>query len=281
MKQKLLNIAYIVLGNVLIAFAICTLVLENNIIAGGVSGIGVVLNHYLGLSVSLSVAIINIVLFGLGFIFMGKVFAMTTLLSTFLFPLALDFFESQTIFHHYLDDPLLACILAGCLTGIGIGLILRSNASTGGVDILAIVLNKKTGLPVHIILNDIDLIVLLLQFTFNDTTHVIYGIVTITISSVMLKKTLASGTSLMQLVVISDAYQEMRDMILYEEDAGVTLITSEKGYTKEDSKLILSILPYRKLPAVKEKILKIDPLAFIIVSHVDEVGGQGFTFAKR
>lgn len=280
-KQNVKHVVYIVVGNILISFAISTLLLENKIIAGGVSGIGIILNHYFYLPISLCVGIMNVVLFFLGFLFIGKVFAMTTLASTFLFPLLLEFFENQPIFHGYLDDALLACVLAGCLIGVGIGLILKANASTGGVDILAIIFNKKLGVPVHIVLNCVDLIVLLLQITYNDTTHVIYGIVTVMLTSFMLNKTLTTGTSLIQLLVISDAYQDIKNMILHDLDAGVTLLASEKGYTNETSKLVLSIVPYRKLPSIKEKINQIDPLAFIVVSHVDEVGGKGFTFEKR
>ena len=113
MKQKLLNLGSVLLGNILIAFSISTLILENHIIVGGVSGIGIVFEHYFGLPVSMSVGLINVVLFVLGFFFMGKVFAMTTLVSTFVFPILLSFFESQSFFHGYLSDPLLACILAG------------------------------------------------------------------------------------------------------------------------------------------------------------------------
>lgn len=281
MKERVIHLIYIVLGNVLISFGLSTLVLENNIIAGGVSGIGIVLNHYLGLPISLCVGIINVVLFLLGLFFIGKEFAMTTLLSTFLFPLLLEFFESHLVFHGYLQDPLLACILAGCMMGIGIGLVLKANASTGGVDIIALLLNKKFDLPVHIVLNVIDLTILVFQLTFNDTTHVIYGIVTVVMTSIMLNKTLTTGTSLIQLTIMSDEYEKIRNIILHDQDAGVTLLTSEKGYTNEKSKLLLSVIPYRKLPSIKEKIHQIDPLAFIIVSHIDEVGGKGFTLERN
>ncbi|MDE6953552.1 MAG: YitT family protein [Erysipelotrichales bacterium] len=281
MKQKILNIIYIFIGNILISFSISTLVLENNIIAGGVSGIGIVINHYFSLPVSLSVGIINVILFILGFLFMGKVFAMTTLVSTFVFPLFLQFFENQSFFHGYLKDPLLSCVIAGCLIGIGIGFILKANASTGGVDILALILNKKWNVPVYIVLNVLDLIVLLLQFTFNDTTHVIYGIITVVLTSFMLNKTLTSGTSLVQIVIMSDEYRRIKEMILHDEDAGITLLASEKGYTQEKSQLILSVVPYRKLPSIKTKINQIDPQAFVIVSHIDEVGGNGFTYETR
>ena len=281
MKQKILNLVYIIIGNIFIALAVNTLILENHIIVGGTSGIGNVLNHYFNIPVSLSVGCLNVCLFLVGLFFIGKKFAMTTLLSTFLFPIVLQFFETHAMFHHYLEDPLLAAILAACLVGVGIGLILKANASTGGVDILAILLNKKFGFPVHIVLNCIDLSILVLQFTFNDTTHVIYGIMIVMITAVVLNKTLTQGTSLVQLTVISDHYEDIKQSILHEFDAGVTLLASEKGFTQENSKLLLSVLPYRKLPAIKAKIHEIDPVAFVIVSHVEEVGGKGFTLEKR
>lgn len=281
MKQKILNLVYIIIGNIFIALAINTLILENHIIVGGISGIGNVLNHYFNIPVSLSVGCLNVCLFLVGLFFIGKKFAMTTLLSTFLFPIILQFFETHAMFHHYLEDPLLAAILAACLVGVGIGLILKANASTGGVDILAILLNKKFGFPVHIVLNCIDLSILVLQFTFNDTTHVIYGIMIVMITAVVLNKTLTQGTSLVQLTVISDHYEDIKQSILHEFDAGVTLLASEKGFTQENSKLLLSVLPYRKLPAIKAKIHELDPVAFVIVSHVEEVGGKGFTLEKR
>lgn len=281
LKQKILNLVYIIIGNIFIALAVNTLILENHIIVGGTSGIGNVLNHYFNIPVSLSVGCLNVCLFLVGLFFIGKKFAMTTLLSTFLFPIILQFFETHAMFHHYLEDPLLAAILAACLVGVGIGLILKANASTGGVDILAILLNKKFGFPVHIVLNCIDLSILVLQFTFNDTTHVIYGIMIVMITAVVLNKTLTQGTSLVQLTVISDHYEDIKQSILHEFDAGVTLLASEKGFTQENSKLLLSVLPYRKLPAIKAKIHELDPVAFVIVSHVEEVGGKGFTLEKR
>ncbi len=280
MKQKVLNLIYIIVGNILIALAVNTLILENHIIVGGTSGIGNVFDYF-HIPVSLSVGCLNVCLFLVGLLFIGKKFAMTTLISTFLFPIVLQFFETHAMFHHYLNDPLLAAILAACCVGVGIGLILRANASTGGVDILAILLNKKLGFPVHIVLNCIDLSILVLQFTFNDTTHVIYGIMIVMITAVVLNKTLTQGTSLVQLTVISDEYETIKESILHEFDAGVTLLASEKGYTKENSKLILSVLPYRKLPSIKAKIHEIDPYAFVIVSHVEEVGGKGFTLEKE
>lgn len=281
MMKKIKNIAMLLVGNMMIAFALSTLVLENGIIAGGVSGIGIICNHYFNLPLSVVVAITNVVLFTLGLVFLGKVFALSTIISTFTFPLFLETFENLSVIHNYLNDPLLASVLAGCLIGVGIGLVIKANASTGGVDIIALVVNKKTGLPVHIVLNILDFSILIGQFTFHDTTHVIYGIVVVMITSLMLNKTLTMGQSLVQVLVISDLYEDIQNMILKDIDAGLTLIDSQSGYRKTKFPLLLTVLPYNKLPLIKQKINELDNQAFVVVSHVDQVGGRGFTFDAR
>ena len=107
------KIIQIIIGNVLMAFAISTLILDNSIVVGGVSGISTVFHFYTGISVSLCVGIINIALFIIGFCFLGKAFAMKTLVSTFLFPILLEFFNQQPYLHGLLNDQLLICILGG------------------------------------------------------------------------------------------------------------------------------------------------------------------------
>ena len=280
MKKKLLNVLLILFGNACMAFAVNTLILEHGIICGGVSGLGSAAEHYFGIPVSLVVGILNIALFFLGLRAFGKEFAMSILISTFAFPVFLEIFDKSP-FHGYLNDPLLAMVIGGCLVGLGIGVVIKANASTGGVDILAQYIHKKFEIPVHIVLNVIDVLILIFQITYSDTTNVIYGIIMTFVSSTMLKKTLSSGRSLIQLTIISDAYEEIKKMILNEMDAGVTMILSEKGYTEKSSKLITTVIQYQKLPKMKEKIREIDPMAFIIVAKIEEVGGQGFTMERQ
>lgn len=280
MKKRFLNLFLILLGNACMAFAVNTLILENGIICGGVSGLGSAAEHYFGIPVSLVVGILNLALFFLGLKAFGKEFAMSILISTFSFPVFLEVFD-RSPFHGYLNDPLLAMVIGGCLVGLGIGIVIKANASTGGVDILAQYIHKKFGVPVHIVLNVIDVLILVFQITYSDTTNVIYGIIMTFVSSAMLKKTLSSGRSLIQLTVISDAYEEIKKMILLEMDAGVTMILSEKGYTETSSKLITTVIQYQKLPKMKEKIREIDPMAFMIVAKIEEVGGQGFTMERQ
>lgn len=281
MKEYTKNIFMILLGNALIAFAVNTLILENGIVCGGVSGIGSAMEYYFHLPLSLTVAILNLILFVLGLIYFGKGFAMSILVSTFVFPVFLEVFDRIPALHGYLDDSLLAMVIGGCLIGVGIGIVIKANASTGGVEILAQVISKQFKLPVHTVLNVVDVFVLVMQIAYSDTTNVIYGVIMTFVTSTVLKKTLLSGRSLIQITVMSDYYEEIREMILKDIDAGVTMMIAEKGFTKQESKLLTSVVPHKKLPLMKAKIQAIDPMAFIIVANIEEVGGQGFSIERQ
>lgn len=281
MKGKLLRIGTIILGNVFVAFAVSTLVLENQLISGGVTGLGIVTNHYTGINISLIVGIINVLLFLLGLFFIGKKFALSTLISTFAFPVLLEFFNTNAIFHNYCQDTLLAVVLADCLVGIGVGLMIRSDASSGGMDIIAIILNRKLGIPVFIMVNVFDFIILCMQATFSNPTKILYSIVLVFVTSFMLNKTLTKGSKMVQLVVISDCHEMIKKMIIEEADAGVTSLYSQKGFNETDTKTLLTIIPPVKLTKIKEQIKLIDPVAFMVVATVDEVSGRGYTLERH
>ena len=281
MKGKLLRIGTIILGNVFVAFAVSTLVLENQLISGGVTGLGIVTNHYTGINISLIVGIINVLLFLLGLFFIGKKFALSTLISTFAFPVLLEFFNTNAIFHNYCQDTLLAVVLAGCLVGIGVGLMIRSDASSGGMDIIAIILNRKLGIPVFIMVNVFDFIILCMQATFSNPTKILYSIVLVFVTSFMLNKTLTKGSKMVQLVVISDCHEMIKKMIIEEAHAGVTSLYSQKGFNETDTKTLLTIIPPVKLTKIKEQIKLIDPVAFMVVATVDEVSGRGYTLERH
>lgn len=281
MKGKLLRIGTIILGNVFVAFAVSTLVLENQLISGGVTGLGIVTNHYTGINISLIVGIINVLLFLLGLFFIGKKFALSTLISTFAFPVLLEFFNTNAIFHNYCQDTLLAVVLAGCLVGIGVGLMIRSDASSGGMDIIAIILNRKLGIPVFIMVKVFDFIILCMQATFSNPTKILYSIVLVFVTSFMLNKTLTKGSKMVQLVVISDCHEMIKKMIIEEADAGVTSLYSQKGFNETDTKTLLTIIPPVKLTKIKEQIKLIDPVAFMVVATVDEVSGRGYTLERH
>ena len=177
MKKKIIDLLQIILGNAFMAFAVNTLILENGIVCGGVSGIGSAIQHYFNVPLSVTVAVLNAVLFILGLLAFGKGFAASILISTIVFPIFLEMFEQIPALHGYLEDPLLAMVIGGVLVGAGIGIVIKANASTGGVEILAQFIAKQFKFPVHIVLNVIDVSVLVLQISYSNTTNIIYGII--------------------------------------------------------------------------------------------------------
>ena len=275
------KILLITAGNILIAFAISALILQNGIIAGGVSGLGSVIEYYFHIPLSWVVGMINISLFLMGLIFFGKDFAMKTLVSTFMFPILLDFFNRQTVFQHLLADTFLSSVLGGVMIGYGVGLILKSGGSTGGFDIVALLVEKYFHVPVSLTFNLIDISILVLQCLFHQFDQVIYGIVTVMLTAYIMNHTLMSGKALAQIVIMSDRYHEIQRDILNQVNAGATLLHGTKAYSQKETNVILSVIPYRKLPLVKEAVKAIDDKAFVIVSQIEEVGGNGFTRELR
>ncbi len=275
------NIILILLGNALVAFSITKLILNNDIIAGGVSGIGAVLNYCFGTPVSVIVGIINVSLFILGYVFIGKKFAVSTFLSTLCFPVFLEIFERMPMLDGLIEDMLLCTILGGALIGFGVGLVITAGASTGGIDVLALLTNRFMGVPVHSAMRAIDIAILVSQFPFRSPQQVVYGIVAVIITSYAMNATLTRGHQLIQVNIISEMSEDILETILHDIDAGATLVSCEKGLTKADFRMIMTVVPHSKLPALRRKLAEIDPAAFVIVSNVDEVTGNGFTYGLR
>ena len=275
------NIILILIGNATVAFSISKLILNNGIIAGGVSGIGAVVNYCFGIPVSAVVAVINILLFVLGLAVIGKKFAASTFLSTLCFPFFLELFENLHQLDGIIDDMLLCTLLGGSLIGFGIGLVITAGASTGGIDVLALMINRWTKTPVHSAMRAIDIVILASQFIFRSPQQVIYGIVAVIITSYTMNITLTHGRQLIQVNIISERADSILEAILHEIDAGATLVNCEKGLTKTDFRMIMTVVPHSKLPSLRRRMSEIDPGAFVIVSNVDEVNGNGFTFGVR
>lgn len=280
MKNKLLSYLVIILGGSMTAAAFAFFVLPQGLGAGGVTGLSVILAPFLKLPVSWIVLCINILLFLLGWIFAGKEFVFKTLIMTFLFPFLLEVFGKITYFQALESDPLLSSLIAGCLLGIGSGLILRANGSSGGFDILGVVLNKKFGVAISVVMYVCDCTVILYQALYKPLTSVVYGIVVILCCSIMVNKIITHGESKVQLLVFSKNQEDIRLQLLNSFDTGVTLLNAENGYQRTDTKIILTILPYSKVNAVKKMIYTVDPYAFTVINGVNYVGGRGYSIGR-
>ena len=275
------TVATVILGNVFYAFVIKLFLLPGNLMTGGTTGIGLVVKHFTGTSISGFVLVFNIVMLIVGWTLLGKKFALTTVISSFTYPIALE--AANHIFGDLVitTDPMLNTIFAGLGIGIGLGIVIRTGASTGGMDIPPLVLNKYFRIPVSVSLNIFDMLILILQIVYNPPERVLYGVLLVMIYTTVLDKVLMMGNTKTEVKVISSQVEEIRQVILAQVDRGVTMLYGEGGYRQEQTQIVLSIVSNRELPRVEKLIRHIDPEAFMIVSRVTEVRGRGFSLSKH
>ena len=278
---SLKRIMWVLIGNTIYSCGIAAFVLPNDLITGGTTGIALILEHYFGLPIGLSVAIFNIVMFILAILILGKSFALTALISTFYFPWILSQFQKVQFIQNMTDDFLLGSIFAGLMLGLGVGLVIRAGASTGGMDIPPLILNKKFGFPVSIGLYVFDFTILIIQMSFRDKERILYGILLVLIYSTLVDKVLLMGKTQMQVKIISDHYEEINKVIQEKLDRGSTFFKTESGYLRKDSFAIMTVVSSRELPKLNELVLEIDKQAFIVINQVNEVMGRGFTLHKQ
>ncbi|WP_374119144.1 YitT family protein [Clostridium sp. OS1-26] len=166
------------------------------------------------------------------------------------------------------------------MIGISIGMVIKAGASTGGMDVPPLILNKKFGFPVSVVMYGFDFTILLAQMLFANKEQVLYGILLVMIYTVVLDKVLLLGRSCTQVKIISEKYNEINQMIIQYIDRSSTLLHAETGYCRNENPVVLTVVSNRELPKLNNLILSIDPKAFMIINRVNEVKGNGFTTGK-
>lgn len=274
------NIGLILLGNTMYALAVTSFILPNGLITGGTTGLALLFYHQIGIPIALFVSIFNIAMFLMGALVLGRSFILTTLISTFYYPFILGIFQKVSLLQDMTSDHLLSAIYAGIMIGFSIGIVIKAGASTGGMDIPPLVLNKKFGVSVSLVMYVFDFTILLSQMLFANKEQVLYGILLVLIYTVVLDKVLILGQSRTQVKIISEKYEEINQMIIQHLDRGSTLIHAETGYCHDKNLVVLTIVSNRELPKLNKLALSIDPKAFMIINQVNEVKGRGFTMDK-
>ena len=278
--RKAMDILLVLVGNVLMSIGVGAFILPAGLMIGGATGIGLIVSHYWGIPVSSLVAVYNAVMFLIGAVFLGKHFAATTLISSFLFPFLLGQIEA-VVQSPLTSDLLLSVILGGVLSGLGIGIVIRAGSSTGGNDIPMLLLNKKLGVPISAAMYSLDFIILCLQLPYSSLEIALYSIVLIATYSIMADKASTLGKGRVQVRIISSEHKKISRAIQEQIDRGVTLYRIEGGYTSQESCEVMTVVSGRELNRLNRLIMEIDPQAFIMIAHNNEVRGRGFSFGKR
>lgn len=280
-KHNLYVIISVLLGNVLLAFGVCAFVVPNGIMLGGSTGIALAVQHFLPtLRLSVISALINISLFLLGFVCLGKKFAATSLLSTIIYPVILAVFEELPLGELFQEGIVLNSLACAVIFGLGIGMVVRAGGSTGGMDIPPIILNKFKGIPVGTSMMFFDSAVVLMQVCINGLDGILCSLLVIFVMSYTVNRSVVSGEEKVQVMVFSPAYEEIRKVLLEKVVVGATMLDVETGYNRQKQKAVLSVVYARKYPELRDAVLAIDSKAFIVTSEVTNVNGKGYTLHR-
>lgn len=280
-QQQLFNALSIVVGNAMYALTVVLFLMPSGLITGGATGIALAFNKVTGLPVSAVLFVVNVAMLLLGWWVLGRRFALNTMASTVLSPFFMALWERLLGNLVLTDDLVLNTVFAGFGIGISLGITIRAGASTGGMDIPPLVLQKWFRWPVSITMMLFDIAILLVQAAFSQPEQVLYGIVLVITHTIVMDKMLMLGDSRTEVKIISTRSDEIRAAILAEIDRGVTVLHGEGGYTGEPSEVLLSVISNRELPRLEKLVHSIDPACFLIVSRVTEVSGRGFSMEKE
>lgn len=279
-KKQIKIILLNFIGSSLLAFGVCAFIEPFNIIVGGSTGIALVLHRITGINVSVFALALNILVLPIGYFFYGKELVIGSILSSLFFPMSLAVFERIPVITMIADNIILASICGGIVCGAGIGIVMRSGGSTGGMDIPVLVISKIFHKRVDMLINVFDTIIMVCQIPFSNITFVIYGIIYTFIMTHSLQSVLTFGEDRLKFSIVSEKYEELASHLI-ENDFGVTMAYAESGYTKTPIKKVESVMrSYQNRTAIR-LIEEIDPEAFITIEKVLEVKGRGFTLERN
>jgi uncharacterized membrane-anchored protein YitT (DUF2179 family) len=265
-------------GNAILAASVTFLIVPNEILTGGVAGLSIALYPIVHIPAAVMINILTIGLFFVGWIFLGKTFAGKTVLSAVSYPIFISLFTYFSKDMDFVMQPWIASVYGGLLAGAGLGLAFRAGASTGGMDIPALILAKYTPLKEGEAVMVVDGFTVALGMMTYGLEPALVGLLSVFVSGFVINKVILSGTASSQSVmVISDQWEAIRDAVYHTVDRGVTLLDAKGGWTGRNVPVVMCVINSRQFPVLEKGILDVDPNAFIIVSDVHSVRGEGFS----
>ncbi|WP_416828402.1 YitT family protein [Ectobacillus polymachus] len=272
-SHGIIEYVYILIGSALIALAFNLFLLPNHIASGGVSGISTILKSTLGWEPAYVQWACNIPLFIAGVLLLGKQFGVKTLVGTIFLPLVV--FASKDL-EPATHNQLLGALFGGIGVGLGLGIVFRGKASTGGTDLAAQIIHKYTGLTLGMCVAIIDgMIVITSAIVFNLESGM-YALIGLYITSKTIDLVqVGMGRSKMA-IIITNEEERVRQVILQQVDRGVTRIPGFGGYTNDERHVLMCVVQQTEFIKLKELVKQVDPSAFVIVTDASEVLGQGF-----
>lgn len=289
-KRKIKKILLVILGSVILGVGTGIFLTPYNIISGGVSGIAIIINHFTSWSIDMMIMVLTWGFFFLGWLLLGNEFAVKTIISAIVYPLAFmlgTFLQENTMLNlqtivnvNGVDLPtvnyLISALVGGVFVGAGCALTYLGGGSTGGVDVITLVVQKYTGIKASIPYLLIDTTIIILGLIFvNDFDVTLMGIMSSFVASFMVNKLFDTEKNVV-VNIISQKYEELNQFILKKLDRGSTLVRGEGGYSQKDITILQVVCDVKEYYILEDIIAKVDPNAFVFSNKASYVRGEGF-----
>jgi uncharacterized membrane-anchored protein YitT (DUF2179 family) len=275
--EKLKNALLILLGCAIMGLSYAVFLIPHHFVPGGVSGIAIIANYFAGLPVGALIIVLNVPIFLLGLRTMGKKYVLNSLAGMVVSSVFIDLFDKVLKIPSATDNAVLAAIYGGVMLGVGLGIVFRGRASTGGSDIIGMVVSKHTGMSLGFGIMIADFVIISASgLAFGSLEAPLYGYLVLFLSTKVIDMIL-EGWSYSKLVIItSSRTQEIADFILRGLDRSGTALRSRSLYLNREGEIILTVIHRKQLADLRNFIKKTDPEAFVVINDTYDVLGKGF-----
>ncbi|ACV62103.1 protein of unknown function DUF161 [Desulfofarcimen acetoxidans DSM 771] len=274
-RRILTNLFLIFTGAFVVALSLNMLIIPHHLLTGGITGIAIILKYLIKTPVAWMILFLNIPIFVWGYREINKTFFIYSLIGTFALSIMISI--TRNLFPVPQIDLILVAIFGGALNGAGFGLIFRGNGSTGGTDIIAIVLRKKKNLGLGEVTFYFNLIVILVSLIFFPVNVGLYTIISMYVASNIMDTVIIGVNTKKSVIIISDRPTQIGNCIINELHRGVTYFVAQGAYSKMNKTVVNSVINRFELAHLKDIVTRVDPGAFVYISDASEVLGQGFT----
>ncbi|WP_099351671.1 YitT family protein [Fredinandcohnia onubensis] len=282
MKLSIKSIFFILLGSAIFSFGIVHFNMQNNLAEGGFTGITLLLYFLFEFDPSYTNLILNIPLFILGWKLLGRVAFYYTMIGTISVSIFLWLFQRYQFDIPLHGDLMLAALFAGVFIGVGLGIIFRYGGTTGGVDIIARLVRKYVGWPMGRTMFLFDAVVITISLIFYlSPREAMYTLLAVFIGARVIDFMQEGAYAARGAMIISEQNDKIAEKILNEMERGVTILKGMGSYTKQEKNILYCVVGRSEVGRLKQVIISVDPHAFVSVSDVHDVLGEGFTLDEN
>lgn len=275
-KNEIINYAFIISGSFVLALAVVGFFLPNQIITGGTAGLALLLHYITPLTIGSLIVLINLPLLILGSKYLGKMFAIRTVITIVLISLFIDFFAQIIKLEPFIIDTILSSIFGGIFIGLGLALVIKGNSSAGGSTIIAKIISSKTEIkPAQVILVIDTIIILSALFILEDRAKILWSVISIYITSKMIDYILTGSLNKKVVYLVTQKTEELKKLITDELGPEGTIIKGDGLFEGQEKKMILIVVEVTKLQRLRQMVRETDPEGFLIITEASEMLGRG------